>query len=194
MRATVGLVAVVGVLLAGCDTKSEPTGDKVSSPLAAIDLCGMVDHATIEGQFNEPVVDAQGGREEHIERETVSCIYVMKSLMTADMENLNEALDVSTRLQAATDQARTAEEALDAYLVDQNDEVVNYERVDGLGEVAGYADSALGVALGENHLVAILEVDGGFVAVVTKSSPEGTVEQLRPIAEELVKGVETKLR
>jgi hypothetical protein len=57
-----------------------------------------------------------------------------------------------------------------------------------------YAGSELEVRLGGNHLVAIITGgDGTLVEVITKAEPEGTIDQLRPIADELVEGVETKL-
>lgn len=154
----------------------------------------MVNRATIEKQFDESVQDAQGGPSRPDQRESVSCTYVTESLVESDVKNMDKALSLSVKVELASDKVTTAEEALDAYMVDGDDETVDYERADGLGNAAGYASSDLEVRLGGNHLVAILEIDGTFVEVITKSEPEGTMDKLKPIADELVEGVESKLR
>lgn len=209
-RTAVGLLAVAAVLLTGCSgdngdngdngdggANGERTEDKASGPLAGLDgdkLCAMVDRATIEEQFHEPIRDTLGGVNPPEQRGSVVCDYVTESLLESDVEDIDEALSISVKVTDVSDKATTVEEALDAYLVDSDGKTVDYERVDGLGDAAGYAGSELGVRLDENQLVAILEVDGAFIEVVASSEPVGTLDQLRPIADELVKGVESELR
>jgi hypothetical protein len=205
MRGTVGIIAVVGALLAGCGSQGGNTpGSNTVAPtttgggtLASItgdQLCAMVDKATIEQQFRQTVRDAQGGRETQEKRESISCSYVMESLVNSSGPDIAKALSVSTTVRAASDKATTAKQALDAYFVDQDAKTVAYTPIDGLGAVAGYADSKLKVRLGGNHFVSILEVKGKFVEVISKSEPDGTLDQLKPIAEKLTKGTESALR
>lgn len=202
MRRTVGIIAVVGALLAGCGGQEDgQSGGATSTPtaggtLAAITgdkLCAMVNRATIEQQFRQSVRDAQGGRETQEKRESISCSYVTESLVDSNASNVAKALSISTTVRAAGDSASTAKKALDGYFVDQDAKTVAYTPVEGLGDAAGYADSKLKVRLGGNHLVAILPVGGKFVEVITKSEPDGTQSQLEPIARELVKGVQAAL-
>jgi hypothetical protein len=209
-RTALGVVAVVtALLMAGCGgeggTNDDPGGGQTTSeqagegngsiPDLADDLCSFVDTATIEEQFGEAVEDAQGGLEEE-ERESVSCTYVTESMMASDIENIDQALDVGTTVRTASSGVLEPKDALDKYFVDADDETVAYTPVEGLGDVAGYADRSLKVRLTpENHLVSILELgDGEFVEVITTSSPEGTQEQLRAIADQLVPAVESRLR
>ncbi|HEX2132993.1 MAG TPA: hypothetical protein VHH15_15700 [Actinophytocola sp.] len=205
-RTALSAVAVAAALLmAGCggdgDASDEPdTSDQAGEATGSIadladDLCSMVDTATIEEQFGEAVEDAQGGLEQE-ERESVSCSYVTESQMASDIEDIDKALAVGTTVRTASSGALEPQDALDEYFVDADGETVAYTPIDGLGVVAGYADRSLDVRLiSENHLVAILELgDGEFVEVITTSSPEGTQEQLRPIADQLVPAVESRLR
>lgn len=203
MRTTVGVLSLLtALLLAGCGGGSDPAAEpdrpeisRAGGPVASLtghDLCSMVDSATVERQFGEPVHNTLGGREPE-ERVSVTCTYVTESVLESDVEDIADALAVSTNVRTVTEDAATAQEALDAYFVDEDAQTVAYTPVEGLGVVAGYAGSDLRVRLGGNHLVAILEVDGAFVEVISKSDPVGTMKQLRPIAEELVSGVESAL-
>ena len=177
-------------------TSSEQTGEgKGSISDLADDLCSMVDTATIEEQFGETVEDAQGGLEQE-DRESVSCTYVTESMMAAEVENIDEALAVSTNVRAASGGAAEPKDALDEYFVDADAKTVAYTPVDGLGDAAGYADRSLKVRLiSENHLVSILRLGNGeLVEIIVTSSPEGTLEQLRSLADQLVPAVESRLR
>jgi hypothetical protein len=202
MRRTVWIIAVVGALLAGCGGQGEGTPGGTSAPttggtladLTGDKLCAMVNRATIEQQFHQSVRDAQGGRETHEKRESINCSYVTESLMDSNASTIAKALSISTTVRVASESASTAKKALDGYFVDQGAKTVAYTPLEGLGEAAGYADSKLKVRLGGNHLVAILPVKGKFVEVITKSEPDGTLDQLKPIAQELVKGAESALR
>jgi hypothetical protein len=164
-------------------------------PLAGLDgdkLCGMVDVALLEEHFGEPFADALGGVNPPEQDGSVVCTYASQAFVDADVADLADKLQVTTKVTHVTD-ASTAQDALDVSLVDDG-ETVAYQPVDGLGAVAGYAGSDLNVDSGGSYLVAIIEIDGAFVEVATLADPEGTVEQLRPIADELLPKVESELR
>lgn len=114
--------------------------------------------------------------------------------MSSDIDDMADALAVDTNVRTADEKASTAERALEAYLRDDDGKPVAYTPVDGLGMAAGYAGDDLGVRLGGAHLVAIVEDDGKFIEVTTKAEPDATLDQLKPIATELVEGVEAALR
>ncbi|MFE3443472.1 hypothetical protein ACFXNW_10605 [Nocardia sp. NPDC059180] len=46
---------------------------------------------------------------------------------------------------------------------------------------------------GGSHLVVILDVDGTLIQAVAQAYPDGTADQLCPIAKELVNGLEAAL-
>lgn len=206
IRTVTGIVVVTAaVLLGGCGSDPGDSGDETTAagpdatvtdgPLAGLDgdkLCGMVDRALLEEHFGEPFADALGGVNPPEQDSSVVCTYPSQAFVDADVADLEDKLQVTTKVTSVTD-ASTAQDALDASLVDDG-ETVAYQPVDGLGEVAGYAGSDLNVDSGGSYLVAVIEIDGAFVEVVTKADPEGTVEQLRPIADELLPKVESELR
>lgn len=209
IRSVTGIVMVTtAVLLGGCGSDSGDSGDSggetttagpdatvTDGPLAGLDgekLCGMVDLARLEEHFGEPFTDALGGVNPPEQDSSIVCKYTSQAFTDADVADLEDKLQVTTKVTLMTD-ASTAQDALDASLADEG-EPVAYQPVDGLGEVAGYAGSDLNVDSGGSYLVAIIKIDGAFVEVVTKADPEGTVEQLRPIADELLPKVESELR
>lgn len=205
MLKTAGLLAAATVLLAGCSgdgdsggggggATGEPTGEQGSGPLAGLTpdaLCATVDHATIERQFNEPVADELSGVNPPEQRGSVVCEYLSKSFVESD--TLDGGLVVTVKVTPARD-APTPQEALDAYMIGGPEhETVDYQRVDGLGEIAGYAGSELDVGPAGSHLAVLIDIDGELIEVVTRAEPEGTLEALRPIAEQLVDGVLAEL-
>lgn len=206
IRNMTGIVVVTAaMMLGGCGRDSgDPGGETTTTgpdagvtdgPLAGLDgdeLCGMVDLALLEERFGEPFADALGGVNPPEQDSSVVCTYPSQAFVDAEVADLADELQVTTKV-TVVDEVSTAQGALDASLVDDG-EAVAYQPVDGLGEVAGYAGSDLNVDSGGSYLVAIVEIDGDFVEVVTKADPEGTVEQLRPIADELLPKVESELR
>jgi len=192
------------LLLGGCGGDSGGTGDSpdtagpdatvADGPLAGLDgdtLCGMVDLAAMAEHFGEPFADVLGAVNPPEQDSSVVCTYQSQAFIDAEVADLEKQLQITTRVTLVTD-APTARDALDASLSNDG-EPVAYQPVDGLGEVAGYAGSDLNVDSGGSYLVAVVEVGGGFVEVVTKAHPEATVEQLRPVAEELLPKVESEL-
>ncbi|GAB3453450.1 hypothetical protein [Actinophytocola sediminis] len=206
VRTVTGIVVMAAAMvLSGCggDADSdagggpttEPDATAADGPLAGLDgntLCGMVDLARLEDSFGEPFADALGGVNPPEQDSSVVCTYQSQAFIDAEVADLENKLQVTTKVTHMTD-ASTAKEALDASLSDDGTPVA-YQPVDGLGAVAGYAGSDLNVDSGGSYLVAIVEVDGKFVEVLTKAYPAGTVEQLRPIADELLPKVESELR
>jgi hypothetical protein len=209
IRTVTGIVAAtVVVLLGGCGSDAAGSGDSggggtttagpdatvSDGPLAGLDgdkLCGMVDLALLEEHFGEPFADALGGVNPPEQDSSVVCTYASQAFVDAEVADLADKLQVTTKVTVVD--ASSAQEALDASLADDG-ETVAYQPVDGLGAAAGYASSDLNVDSGGSYLTAIVEVDGAFVEVVTKADPEGTVEQLRPIADELLPKVESEPR
>lgn len=209
IRAVTGVVAVtVVVLLGGCGSDAGGTGGTggagtttagpdatvADGPLAGMDgdkLCGMVDLALLEEHFGEPFAEALGGVNPPEQDSSVVCTYASQAFVDAEVADLADKLQVTTKVTAVD--ASSAQEALDASLVDDG-KTVAYQPVDGLGAAAGYAGSDLNVDSGGSYLAAVVEVDGAFVEVVVKAEPEGTVEQLRPVADELLPKVESELR
>jgi hypothetical protein len=206
IRTVTGIAVVTAAaLLGGCGSDSGDSGGATTTagpgatvadgPLAGLDgdkLCGMVDLTLLEEHFGEPFADALGGVNPPEQDGSVVCTYASQAFTDADVADLADKLQVTTKVTQVTD-ASTAQDALDASLVDDG-ETVAYQPVDGLGAAAGYAGSDLNVDSGGSYLVAIIEIDGAFVEVVIKADPEGTVEQLRPIADELLPKVESELR
>jgi hypothetical protein len=207
IRTVTGIAVVTAaMLLGGCgsdDTGNGPTGETTAGPdatvadgpLAGLDgdkLCGMVDLALLEEHLGEPFADALGGVNPPEQDGSVVCTYASQAFADAAAADLTGKLQVTTKVTAVTG-VSTAQGALDAALVDDG-ETVAYQPVPGLGAAAGYAGSELNVDSGGSYLAAIIEIDGEFVEVVTKADPEATVEQLRPIADELFPKVESELR
>ena len=210
IRTVTGIgMAMAVVLLGGCGSDSGGSGGATTGgtttagphatvtdgPLAGMDggkLCGMVDLALLEDRFGEPFADALGGVNPPEQRGSVVCTYQSQAFIDAEVADLADKLQVTTKLTAVTD-ASSAQDALDAGLADDG-KTVAYQPVDGLGAAAGYAASDQNVGSGGAYLVAVIEVGGEFVEVTTKENPEATVEQLRPIADELLPKVESELR
>jgi hypothetical protein len=166
-------------------------GTTTMATLTGEQLCDLVDDELVERQFGQGVEDAQGGREKNTERETVTCTYLTQSQMDADIDEMADALAVSTMVRASGES--DPQDALEAYFRDDSGETAAYTPVDGLGEAAGYADTSLHVRLGGNHFVAIVEADGKLLEVAVETEPDGTRDQLTPIGEMLVAGVEATL-
>ncbi len=205
VRTVTGIVVVMAaVLLGGCGSGSGGSGGETTTagpdatatdgPLAGLDgdkLCDMVDLALLEEHFGEPFADTLGAVNPPEYESSVVCAYASQAFIDAEVTELADELQVTTKVTLVT--AQGAQDALDASLVDDG-ETVAYQPVDGLGDVAGYASSDVNVDSGGSYLAAIIEVDGAFVEVVTKADPEGTIEQLRPIADELLPELLSELR
>lgn len=210
IRTMAGIVVVTAaVLLGGCgsdDPRTEggsgaetttagPEATVADGPLAGLDgdkLCGMVDTELMAAAFGEPFADVLGGVNPPEQDGGVVCTYRSQASVDAEVDELEDKLQVTIELVVAAD-ASTAQEALDAALVDDGTTVA-YQPVDGVGAAAGYAGVELDVDSGGSHLAAIVEVDGEFVRILVKADPQGTVEQLRAVGDELLPKVESELR
>ncbi len=209
IRRVTGIVVVTAaVLLGGCGsddpgtggdsgetTTAGPNATVTDGPLAGLDgdkLCAMVDVAMVGEAFGEPFADVLGGVNPPEQDSSVLCTYQSQAFMDSEIADLADKLQVTTKV-TATD-ASSAQEALDAALADIGGTTVAYQPVDGVGAAAGYAGSELKVGSGGSHLAAIVEVGGEFVEVQVKADPQGTIEQLRPVMDELLPKVESELR
>jgi hypothetical protein len=200
MRTMVGVLVVAAAVLAACSGDngdgggSDTNGEQIGDPVSGLDgdtLCGLVNRGTVEKQFGEQITDVFGGRDPSEPHGSVACDYVPKSFSEADADDLADKLLITTSVKPA--EAKTAKAALDAYLVNDG-ETVTYEPLTGLGEAAGFAGSKLDVRSGGSQLAVIVKVRDTLVEVVTKAEPDATRDQLRPIADELVRGVMAELR
>jgi len=153
----------------------------------------MVDLAVLDEAFGEPFADVLGGVNPPEADSSVLCTYQSQAFMDSEIADLADKLQVTTKLTFASE-ATTAQEALDAALADVGGTTVAYQPVDGVGAAAGYAGSELNVGSGGSYLAAVIEVGGEFVEVQVKADPQGTIEQLRPVMDELLPKVESELR
>ncbi len=213
IRTVTGIVVVTAaMLLGGCgsddtgnDSGNDSAGETTTAgpdatvadgPLAGMDgdkLCGLVDLAVLDEAFGEPFADVLGGVNPPEQDGAVICTYQSQAFMDSEVADLEDKLQVTTKLTFASE-AATAQEALDAALADVGGTPVAYQPVDGVGAAAGYAGSDLNVGSGGSYLAAIIEVGGEFVEVQVKADPQGTIEQLRPVMDELFPKVESELR
>lgn len=210
IRTVMGIVvAAAAMVLGGCGsdepgdsgsggetTTAGPDATVTDGPLAGLDgdkLCGMVDLAMLDEAFGEPFADVLGGVNPPAQDSSVICTYQSQAFMDSEIADLEDKLQVTTKLTFASE-AMTAQEALDAALVDVGGTTVAYQPVDGVGAAAGYAGSELNVGSGGSYLAAVIEVGGEFVEVQVKADPQGTIEQLRPVMDELLPKVESELR
>lgn len=103
-------------------------------------------------------------------------------------------LDTTVR---RTSRAIGVQEALDLVFTevdaDLNEELIEYERLDGLGAAAGYGPT-VPLGLAGNTLAVIIVVGQNTYKVGLRTMPDATLEQLKPLAEVLVPRVESALR
>ncbi|MGK8507064.1 hypothetical protein ACRS5S_03085 [Nocardia asiatica] len=200
MRVMVGILAAASLLLAGCgDSEEGPRSPSVSGndhSLASVsdeELCAMVKSATIEKAFGQPFPLRAPSVNTLDLPDAITCSYHPEAFANATGSALIEL--PSVEVAAGAPKADTAAAALASYMTDAQKAPVRYQPVNGLGTIAGYAGSGLGVGLyGGSHLAVILEINGKLIQAVVQGHPNARVEQLRPIADELIKGLEAALR
>ncbi len=193
-----GVVVAVAVVLAGCSTDdggapSIENGGESLANLAGNKMCELLAPATIEETFDVALATpfnplAAGTGDE--EREwTASCVY-------ADADTTKETGEFFTLTAAIgpAEGATSAQDVLDEHFrAYDGGEPVDYQRVDGLGAGAGFADRNADVGPGRDHVLAVLDVDGALYKVQVDVTPTGSVDQLTTVAKELVDGLESEL-
>lgn len=183
-RVAVSIACLLG--LTGCtsaDGGSGGTGD-LQSPIKSLsgdELCRMLPLKLVERQFDDVEFRRPEGRVDgRLPNPSPSCYYGGVGLgLTTRVDTTLRPLGVQGNLDLAFTE-------VDA---DLNEEVLEYERVDGLGAAAGYGPVPLGMA--SNHLVVIFEVRHGHYELKLTASAE--LEQLKPLAEALVPRAQSAL-
>lgn len=183
-------VAILAALLAACsDPAPAGDGERVTlDSLTGAQVCELVDRATIDKAFGVAISASLPGNTGSGDERTASCMHTPQAPAGQDVDDM---FTLSTFVSAAEGGSVTA--ALAGHFEDMHGKPVDYQRVDGLGDGAGYADKSKHVRLGEDQLAAVLDVDGKLVEVVLTVEPKGTAQQLKPVAAELLNGLEAKL-
>lgn len=157
-------------------------------------LCELLPDDTIE-QTLDVVVEKAGGRQSG--RPPIlskTCRYSLEFTLQ-EVETLPPA--VTTNLKQTRD--KSVDEVLDYAFTDHLDEnkhVTPFERVDRLGEGAGYGDAPLlaGQQLPQSQLVVVFTAGGERLSFDVTITPKTPLEKLIPLAEDLLTGLETELR
>jgi hypothetical protein len=189
-------IAVVScLLLAGActgETEAEsPTGGTVLAGLTPERLCALLPVDTIEQTLDVVVTDTksrQSGRPPILSK---TCRYEVEFAL-ADVELLPPAITVDVK----QTRDKGIDETLDHEFTDlmaENAKTAPYERVDGLGEAAGYGDNpTLGSELPESQLVVVFTAGGERFAFDVSVSPHTPVEKLTPLATDLLGALEAE--
>ena len=172
------------------DTLEQETGIESLTPER---LCELLPDDTIE-QTLDVVVKKAGGRQSGKPPIlTKTCRYSLEFSLQ-EVETLPPA--VTTNLKQTQD--KNVDEVLDYAFTDHLGEgkPEPFERVEGLGEGAGYGDTPLlaGQQLPESQLVVVFTAGDERLSFDVTVTPKTPVEKLVPLAEDLLTGLETELR
>lgn len=184
-RVALALACLLG-LTACSSADSEPEGTRnPTESLSGDDLCRMLPLDRVERQFDDVEFFRAEGQESGRGLDTgISCNYGGGGL----------SLRTTVRKLLAR---QTVEAHLDLEFtevdVDLNEEVIEYERLDGLGAAAGYGQT-VPLGLAGNTLAVILIVGRNQYKVGLSTRPDATLEELKPLAEVLVPHVQSALR
>lgn len=186
-RVALAFACLLGLI--GCssaDGGSGGAGD-TQSPIESLsgdDLCRMLPLKLVERQFDDVEFRRTEGRVDgRLPNPSPSCYYGGDVLgLTTRVDTTLRPLGVQGNLDLAFTEVDT----------DLNEEVIEYERVEGLGAAAGYGPVPLGMA--SNHLVVIFEVGHDHYELKLRTSAEAKLKQLKPLAEVLVPPLQLALR
>lgn len=196
LRSGVSACAAV-LLLAACTPPGQSGLGSLAlfRPLAELsvdEMCPLVKKQTIETAFGVTVIDALGDELGRGALRGVICRY------RADTANGDYAASAGAPLRILTsidvDFHRDAPTALDESFTDVAGKVVDYQRVAGLGEMAGFGPD---VAPGgrEGSVLAVVFSANHARMVLTVQATHGVeLAQLEPIAAELLAGLNAELR
>lgn len=166
--------------------------DTVLESLTPKRLCALLPDDTIEQTLDVVVTESKGRESGRPPILNKTCRYRLEFEL-ADVEVLPP--DVTTGVAQTRDKG--VDELLDRAftdLADESEQVKPYERVDGLGEGAGYGDNPfLESDLPESQLVVVFTAGGERFIFDVTVSPRTPLDQLTPLATELLAALEAEL-
>lgn len=175
----------------GSTTGGGPPEAAVGDPLSELggdQLCGLLPKADAEDAMDVKVASVEGKAMAKAPFTIVSCTY------QADSETPNAEFNppkVETRV--AGSYRGDAQQALDRVFTDTDDKVIDYQKVDGLGVVAGYGAEPVLAEFGGQQLVVLFEAGGERYDLRVRATPEGELDKLRPLAEKVLPALTKKL-
>lgn len=185
------LTITAAVLLAGCSggevevTTTEDKADGGPGGVSGARLCELVPQELVQDLLEDDIAAVDAKVSGSGEVATALCLYrTQGGLATYAVQS---TLTVS---KFADD--RAAQERLDMMFEDLDDKPLKFERIDGLGDAAGFGPTA---HEGYHQFSVIFPMDGsesGVLKVYTGVQYQGTptAADLRPIAERIVQGLE----
>ncbi|MQA61649.1 MAG: hypothetical protein GEU86_09150 [Actinophytocola sp.] len=184
------------LLLAACAPVDQPEPGSVElfRPLRAVsvdEMCSMVAKQTIEVAFGVSVTDAQADERGRGALRGLICRY------RADTANDDYAASAGAPLRVVTtldvDFHLDAPTALDESFTDVAGEVVDYQRVAGLGEMAGFGPDVAPAGRDGSVLSVIFSANRARLLLTVETLPDAELAQLKPIAVELLAGLNAEL-
>lgn len=176
----------------GGSTPGEATS--VVEKLTGDELCELLSTAAIERELGVKVEGSEGN-----ERGRAPVMQSPYFLYRECDYDTDPRRGFGTELNTKWDEGKSDREVLDGVFTDrtqESDPVGDYERVPGLGVIAGFGSDATFAAggLAKRNLGVVLRIGDERLLVTVSATGKATLEQLRPLAEELVKNVEAALR
>jgi hypothetical protein len=178
------------LLLAACTSAVDGAGtDNVLEGLGGQRLCELLPKETVEQKLGVVIADAKGSEIGVIGRR---CSY------SVDFDTLGPEEEVPRITIGLEDNYReTVDDILDYTFADDPAarpmKVTDYQRVDGLGEAAGYGfEPSSGAA--ESQLAVVFAVGEELLNFEVQATPPTPLEKLQPLATELLAALETELR
>lgn len=190
MRKLIGAGLAAAALLTGCseDAPSAPK-EPALGKLSADEMCGLLPKADVEGAFADKVTEVAGRRMAKMPFTIVSCHYGIEFELM-EVETLPPGVDTQVSLGY---RKKDTQQSLDQAFKDLDDKVVDYQQVDGLGTAAAFGRNAMHEDLGGHVLVVLFDAGGESYKLEVSASPKATLDQLKPLAEKLLAGLEKQL-
>lgn len=176
----------------GGSTPGEATS--VVEKLTGDKMCELLSTATIERELGVKVEQSEG--KERGRAPVMQSPYFLSRECDYDTDELP---GLNTDLTTQWDEDTSDQEVLDGVFTDRTEEstpVGDYEQVPGLGVIAGFGKNAV-LSQGDiaaSDLGVVLRIGDERLLLTVSATGKATLEQLRPLAEELVKNLEAALR
>lgn len=183
-------LAAVAVLLTGCSDNPPPDSEGAAlSKLSGDDMCGLLPKPDVEQAFADKVTKVKGDSMAKAPFTIVSCRYAIEFELM-EVETLPPS--VNTKVSMGY-RKKNLQQSMDKAFTDLDDKVVDYEQVDGLGTAAGFGPDAMLEDLGGHVLVVLFDAGGESYKLEVGASPKATLDQLKPLAEKLLAGLQKQL-